>query len=221
MTVISDGAIASAARGAGLSGNAVAIAVAIALAESGGDTASHNAIPPDDSYGLWQINMLGSLGPERRQRFGLTSNTQLYDPAVNARVMVALSNGGTNWKPWTTYTRGTYLLYMARGNAAANTTGTSPNNGSNLTPVGLSDSLGGLTSLFTLLQNPRFWLRAALLFTGAGIVFYGFMKITGDNQLSQTTKSVAGGAIDAGLGLIPGGGTVKTVVKGAAKVVKG
>ena len=221
MTVISDGAIASAAKGAGLSGNAVAIAVAIALAESGGDTNSHNAIPPDNSYGLWQINMLGSMGPERRQRYGLTNNEALYDPAINAKVMVSLSNGGTNWRPWTTYTRGTYLRFMARGNAAANTTETSPNNGSSLTPVGLNDSLSGLTSLFTLLQNPRFWMRAAFLFAGVGIVFYGLMKITGDNQLSSTTKAIGGGALDAAIGLIPGGGTVKSVVKGTAKVVKG
>jgi hypothetical protein len=42
------------------------VAVAIALAESGGNPAAHNPVPPDDSWGLWQINMRGHLGPVRR-----------------------------------------------------------------------------------------------------------------------------------------------------------
>jgi hypothetical protein len=218
VTVISDGAIASAARGAGLSGESVAIAVAVALAESGGDANAHNALPPDNSYGLWQINMLGSMGPERRRQFGLTSNEQLYDPATNARAMFAISNGGKNWRPWTTFTRGTYLRFMARGRSAAgsNDTTTLPNNGLNLSPVGLSGSLDGITGLLQILQSPQFWIRMGLVIGGVGIAFYGLMKVTGDNQLSQGTKTVA----NAALGLIPGGSTVKTGVQTVAKVVK-
>jgi hypothetical protein len=82
------------------------IAAAIAMAESGGNPRAHNtnAGTGDNSYGLWQINMLGDLGPERRKKYGLTSNDQLFDPATNARVMKGESGSGTNWTPWTTYT---------------------------------------------------------------------------------------------------------------------
>jgi len=125
VTKISDSAIAGLAQGAGLSGDAVAIAVAIALAESGGDPAQVTNTPAtgDLSYGLWQINMIGSMGPDRRRAFGLTDNNQLLDPATNAKVMSTLSSGGTYWNPWTTYTRGTYKLFLARGQAAASAPG--------------------------------------------------------------------------------------------------
>src|SRR5262249_51150229 len=88
------------------------IPVAIALAEAGGNPWAHNPVPPDDAYGLWQENMIGKLGPQRRAQFGLTSNADLYDPATNARVMYALSNGCTRWIPWTTYTSGAYKRFL-------------------------------------------------------------------------------------------------------------
>lgn len=44
-----------------------------------------NANTGDLSYGLFQINMLGGMGPERRKALGLKSNEELYDPATNVR----------------------------------------------------------------------------------------------------------------------------------------
>lgn len=98
------------ASGAGFSGRDLDIAVAVALAESSGNPNSHNAKPPDDSYGLWQINMLGGLGPDRRAKFNLKSNNDLFDPSTNARVAYGIWRG-SGWKAWTTYTRGTYKKY--------------------------------------------------------------------------------------------------------------
>lgn len=86
------------------------VAAAVAMAESGGNPTAHNATPPDDSYGLWQINMYGSLGPARRAQFGLSSNTALYDPLTNARAAVAIAKGG--FGPWTTFTSGAYKKYL-------------------------------------------------------------------------------------------------------------
>lgn len=215
MPVISDSAIAAAAKGAGLNDSQTAIAVAIALAESGGNTTAHNMVPPDNSYGLWQINMLGSLGPSRRQQFGLLSNDELYSPTVNAKAMFSISNGGQNWRDWTSYTRGTYLVFMSRGRAVAGTSGDSQT-GPTTTPVGLSDSLSAITALFTALRDPGFWKRIALLTAGASILLFGLFKVTGDNQISQGTKSLA----KAGIGLLPGGGTVMQGAKTVAKVVK-
>lgn len=86
------------------------VAAAIAMAESGGNPQAHNATPPDDSYGLWQINMYGSLGPSRRAQYGLSSNTQLYDPLTNAKAAVSIGAGG--FGPWSTYGSGAYKAYL-------------------------------------------------------------------------------------------------------------
>lgn len=102
-------------RGAGFTGEGLRTAMAVALAESGGNARAYNPKGRDLSYGLFQINMLGGMGPERRKKYGLASNEALFDPATNARVAYALSNGGKNWKPWTTYTSGKYQKYLGKG----------------------------------------------------------------------------------------------------------
>jgi hypothetical protein len=126
---------------AGFAGSDLNIAVAVALAESGGRTDAHNATPPDDSYGLWQINMLGSLGPDRRQRYGLSANTDLYDPATNARVAKGI-HAGSGWKAWTTYTRGTYKQYMDAGSDPSPATDTPA------TPTASSNPVTGAFNAF-------------------------------------------------------------------------
>src|SRR3954469_24116852 len=113
MPVLSREQVASYAKGAGFTGDDVAIAVAVALAESGGRTEAHNATPPDDSYGLWQVNMLGSLGPERRAAVDLVSDAELFDPAVTARAAWSISRHGGSWRPWSTYTGGAYRDHLA------------------------------------------------------------------------------------------------------------
>lgn len=108
---------------AGFRGNALQTMVAIARGESGLNPRAHNPNPPDDSYGLWQINMLGSMGPSRRQQWGLQSNDELFDPNKNARAAFDLSGGGSNFRPWTVYTRGVYNQYMDEAKAAMTSTG--------------------------------------------------------------------------------------------------
>lgn len=77
---------------AGFTDEAAAIAVAIAYRESRFNPAAHNPVPPDDSYGLWQINRLAH--PQY-------SPAELSTPTGNLRAMIALSSNGTNWQPWT------------------------------------------------------------------------------------------------------------------------
>lgn len=196
MPKISDGAIAQAAQSAGLSGGAVAIAVAIALAESGGDTTNHtfSLVTGDDSYGLWQINMLGQMGPDRRKEFNLSSNEDLYNPSINARVMASLSGGGTNWRAWTTYTRGTYLLFLSRGQAVAS--GLPQQGGISTTPVSVSDSLSSLTGFFNLIQNPQFWMRIGVFLVGAALVYFGIMRSVASSaaygQIDKLGKTITG-----------------------------
>jgi Lysozyme like domain len=113
--------------GAGFHGHAAEVAYAIAMAESGGNARAHNPNPPDNSYGLFQVNMIGDLGPARRREFGLGSNNDLYNPSVNARVAYVLSGGGHNFGPWTTFTSGAYRQYM--GESGANVRNAPANSG--------------------------------------------------------------------------------------------
>ncbi len=101
---------------AGLTGEALRMAWAIGMAESGGDPNAFNGNSDtgDQSYGLFQINMLGDLGPSRLEQYGLSSNDELFDPAVNIRVMIAMSGNCSDWSPWSTYNRGDYEEYLGQ-----------------------------------------------------------------------------------------------------------
>lgn len=112
MSKLSPEQIANAAHDAGFRGQDLTTAVAIALAESSGDPRAHNGTPPDNSYGLWQINMIGALGPDRRHQFHLDSNSELFDPETNAKAAFAISGKGDSFQPWTTYTSGAYKSHL-------------------------------------------------------------------------------------------------------------
>lgn len=107
---------------AGGSKQSAPTAAAIALAESGGNpqALNDNASTGDYSVGLWQINYFGGLRKSRTAQFGPPS--ALTDPAANARAAVAVSSGGTNFDPWTTYTRGSYEQYLPGGGPTTPTT---------------------------------------------------------------------------------------------------
>ncbi|MEV6906098.1 transglycosylase SLT domain-containing protein [Amycolatopsis sp. NPDC051071] len=119
MTKLTPEQIARHAHDAGFRGEGLTTAVAVALAESGGNTRAHNATPPDNSYGLWQINMLGGMGPERRRQFDLGSNSELFDPATNAKAANKISHDGRSWTPWSTFTNGAYRCYLPAARKAA------------------------------------------------------------------------------------------------------
>lgn len=112
--------IAAYAYQAGFRGQALVTAVAIALAESGGKV---NAIGDQHlannkwgwSIGLWQIRSLIADRGTGRAR----DATRLRDPAFNARAAFEISNGGTNWTPWTVYKTGAYKRYLSQAQAAA------------------------------------------------------------------------------------------------------
>lgn len=101
------------AKNAGLSDEKARIAAAIAMAESGGNATQVTNDSDDYSFGLWQINMKGSMGPSRRALYGLSKNEDLLDPATNARVMSAISHQGQNFTAWTTYTSGKWKQFQA------------------------------------------------------------------------------------------------------------
>ena len=106
-----------------------AIAAAIAMAESSGNPNNHNEKYPDNSYGLWQINMLDEpgymLGEERRRKFNIKDNNELFNPTLNAQIAYKLS-GGYNFNAWTTYTNGRYRTFLRAAQEALQKTSTTP-----------------------------------------------------------------------------------------------
>jgi len=87
---------------AGFRGDRLREAWGTAMKESTGRPMSHNdnRDTGDNSYGLFQINMIDSLGPARRKQFNLKSNEDLFDPVRNAEIAFFMSNGGKNWSSW-------------------------------------------------------------------------------------------------------------------------
>jgi hypothetical protein len=86
----------------GFKGESLAIAWAVAKKESNGRPLAFNGNTQtgDSSFGLFQINMIRDLGPERRSKFGLNFSAELLNPVVNAQVAYYMSNGGKVWTAW-------------------------------------------------------------------------------------------------------------------------
>ena len=86
----------------GFRGQALRYAWAIAMKESHGNPLSHNGNRKtgDNSFGLFQVNMVGSLGEDRRDKFSLEYNAQLLNPVVNAKIAYFMSAKGKNWRSW-------------------------------------------------------------------------------------------------------------------------
>ena len=85
----------------GFRGHALKTAWAVAMKESHGNPRAHNgnAKTGDSSYGIFQINVYGSL-KARISQYGLSSADDLYDPVTNAKIAFKMSSKGKNWKPW-------------------------------------------------------------------------------------------------------------------------
>ncbi len=86
----------------GFTGSGHRTAWLVAMRESRANPRAHNDNPRtgDDSYGLFQINMRGYLGPARRQKYVLDWNGDLWDPVTNAWVAYEMSNGGRDFGAW-------------------------------------------------------------------------------------------------------------------------
>jgi hypothetical protein len=77
-----------------------------------------NARTGDNSYGLFQVNMLGKMGPERLRKFGLKSANDLFDPNTNARVALQMLRERGSPKDWTTWTSGKNKPFLAQSKEA-------------------------------------------------------------------------------------------------------
>lgn len=107
MTTLSFGQMKQYALNAGFTGSNANTITAIAMAESSGNP---NAIAYNDggkgynSYGLTQINAVNN------RTVGNAANAT--DPQTAFNMAYTLSNGGTNFQPWSTYNSGAYAKYL-------------------------------------------------------------------------------------------------------------
>jgi len=79
---------------------------AIAMAESGGNVRAVG--DHGDSIGLWQIHV-----PSAPKQWA--NRDMLKHGGFNAQAANAISNGGTNWQPWTTFRDGRYKQWLVKG----------------------------------------------------------------------------------------------------------
>jgi hypothetical protein len=99
-TQLSDEQLTSILKQAGFSGKGLRMAKAIAFYESTNRPMALNK--SSNCYGLFQINMTGSMGPDRREKYNLESNEDLFNPLINAQIAYKMSRGGANWSAWST-----------------------------------------------------------------------------------------------------------------------
>jgi hypothetical protein len=189
------------AKSQGLTAAQARKAGAVGWLESHGDPNAHNtnAATGDNSYGYWQINMLGDLGPTRRALFGISSNDQLFDPQTNARAMKILSSNGQDFSPWST-------------NAAADewmkthliqTEGSGPDGGQS-TVGKIADALNPVDELKSIVDfgnktarwvsNAENWVRVGYVVGGSAMVLVGLVMMLQSTSLgSAVTKVVPAG----------------------------
>lgn len=90
----------------GFKGKSLRTAWAVAMKESNGRPVAHNDTisTGDNSYGIFQVNMIGSLGKDRlalfNEKFGVQKHTDLFDPVTNVQVVYYMTRGGTDWSSW-------------------------------------------------------------------------------------------------------------------------
>lgn len=139
------------------------VMTAVALAESGGNERAHNrnAATRDDSYGLWQINMYGDLGPRRRRQYGLASNAELFDPTRNAVIAgdIYRSQGKAAWGA---YRDDRYRRYLSEAEAAVENVPTHDVGGLGAVVDAVSDvipsSLNPLDDIYRAVTTAVGWL---------------------------------------------------------------
>lgn len=101
-TPLTDEELAQLLSAVGFEGKALRTAWAVVKKESNGRPLAFNdnIRTGDSSYGIFQINMIGGLGVDRREKYDLRTNRQLFNPVINAEIAFHMSNQGENWTAW-------------------------------------------------------------------------------------------------------------------------
>ncbi len=195
-------------------------AVAIALGESSGNTDAVGDVALQNStwgpsIGLWQVRSLNA----DKGKGTVRDETRLRDPAFNARAMVSISNGGTNWQPWTVNNTGAYLLHMPAATAGVNSMGGVTGNRGPIDDFadGVVDGFtGGASNALDSASMTAASLRAIPESLDAT---YGWIS-NRQNWIRVAQVVIGGVVIVAGVAYISKGTIVNTVAGTAATVVK-
>lgn len=125
--------IATQAAQAGFTGTGLTDIVAIVEAESSGNPEAINQNTNGSTdYGLAQINSIHGV-----------SQSAMFDPAQNLAEAYSLSDGGTNFAPWSTYNSGAYQKYLDEATGATSGIGASSTPAN---PITAATSAGGSTT---------------------------------------------------------------------------
>ena len=113
-TSLTDSQLVELLKAVGFEGKSLRTAWAVAKAESNGRPFAFNgnANTGDSSYGIFQINMLGTLGPDRRDKFDLDLNAELFSPVMNAEIVYRMTKGGTDWSSWSSFNKGAIYKWL-------------------------------------------------------------------------------------------------------------
>ena len=106
--MLTDSELIKLLKAVGFEGKALKTAWAVAKTESNARPLAYNGNrnTGDSSYGIFQINMLGQLGIDRKEKFELRSNILLFDPVVNAEITYHMTQGGEDWSSWSSVKTG-------------------------------------------------------------------------------------------------------------------
>ena len=112
--MLTDGELKELLSAVGFEGKALKQAWAIAKSESNSRPMAYNGNRKtgDSSYGIFQINMLGELGIDRKEKFDLKSNILLFDPVINAEITYYMTKGGTDWSSWSSLNGARYQEFL-------------------------------------------------------------------------------------------------------------
>lgn len=195
MTTFTTGQMTALAEQAGFDKETAVIMGAIGQAESSGDSNAHNndRSTGDNSYGLWQINML----PRTPASLGLKHNDELYMPKTNAAAAFKIyKSQGLN--AWSTYKDGKYKKYLKDATAdrgilehldAVDKANESGNGIDPLMALALIAEDFGKGALW--ISTPSNWLKVLYVIGGGAIVLAGIYNLTKDTAAGSAAKSVA------------------------------
>jgi len=115
-TSLTDSELLELLKAVGFKGEGLKTAWAVAKAESNGRPLAFNGNvnTGDSSYGVYQINMLQGLGPDRREKFNLDHNADLFNPVVNAEIAFHMTKGGKDWSSWSSYKKGAHYKWLKK-----------------------------------------------------------------------------------------------------------
>jgi hypothetical protein len=113
-TSLTDSQLVELLKAVGFKGKGLMTAWAVAKAESNGRPFAFNGNVDtgDSSYGIFQINMIGNLGPDRKDKFNLDLNAELFSPVKNAEIVFHMTKKGTNWSSWSSYNKGAHYKWL-------------------------------------------------------------------------------------------------------------